>query len=1439
MKKVFIYILLSLHLFFSTNIWVFLWPVWESVHAATNTWWLDTPANYSISDTTKIRIRDSEADIIQQIIHAGAVADNSSWALLLRPRRVSISWDYAYISAHDDDAIQIIDVSDPVNPIVEWNIVNNNGTIRLDRPYDSVINGDYLYVAAFQSDAIQIIDISDPSTPIAAGNFVNNGTVRLNGARGLAIQWDYLYVASYADDAVQVFDISIPTTLTAVDNLRAANGRLNGARDIIVDGDYAYVSARNDDSIQVIDISDPSNISFAGEIIDDSATVFIDSLWGLEKSWDYLYTGWYNDDGIQIIDVSIPTAPSAVSFTNNTELTNLNGPRDVKIDGDYLYIADLIGDSIMSMDITNPLDTFKEFELPNSGTTFLNGVRDIQVVGDYIYVVSNADNDFVILEKFYDTTSPTIIPTTAFNYGTDDLTGFSNTLGAGNAGTVSYQISRDNGTTWYYYNGTVWLPTINWVIDSNSASVIDTNITTFNSVGAGNDFLWKAFLTSDGAQKVELDSVTIDTGIPIPPSPGWVDTNLNLWLKADAGTSTTTDGAALTGWDDQSGNWLDATAIVSPDYRSNTTDSLNFNPVVDFNGTNDYMSNVANGADSDSYYLVIVPDVDVEGTSSQGVPFGFDCLSGTLSSGTCGLPFWWMALGAFTTTIPDEVITHAIGSSANWRSAKTAVVTYPADKPMLISVNDNAAASTTNIYEKWEQVDNTTRNTYQTLANADYSLGRSPDNTYPFYYDGKIAEVINYDWGLTTTQRQKIESYLALKYGMTLNSGTQNYTASDGTTLMWSTSTAGTYIHNIFGIWRDDDQELWQVQSKSVEDDAIITLEALWEGTNITNSFTDIADKEFLTISHNNGGNTWTDIWLTGYYTLQRQWRVQETGDTGTVSLDFDVGDTDFNVPATSTGTTYYAVYDSDDDNDLSDETPTAMINISAEIWRLSGINPADDREFTIATEASTNNIPTDITLSNSTLAENEVAGTTVGTLTSTDADTGDTHSYSFVSGAGDDDNTRFSITGNTLAISHSPDYEIQNSYSLRIQTDDGNGGQYQEVFPITITDLWEAVTSLLDLEDIEDEDKYEVSSGDWSRTTTNPFEGSFSLESDNLWLPNTQSCFEINHTFSATWAVDFHYNVSSQAGGDFLRFYIDDVEQGAGWSGTVPWTQYTSSDITPGNYEYKWCYIKNNATNTGTDNAFVDLIRFQNVSGDIIPPIISSLNYGSGTLLPGGNHDIIITYSDDDSGIDVSSDDIELYKWDGSSWGSDIATTWLSLGSKTITTTTATYPTNSLDFGKYRYDFIISDNDGNTSTSSWAVFYIDEPEFIIGSSSIDIGNVNSFWNNFSDSITITVKTIGAAFDVTMDRSSLFEYTPETIPSWDGSLGYGYDLSPYTSNISAIGTNQLIATQVQNINTNGNKNTYTYGIKIGALVDIDQATWDYEWFLDFWIDFTY
>ncbi len=105
------------------------------------------------------------------------------------------------------------------------------------------------------------------------------------------------------------------------------------------------------------------------------------------------------------------------------------------------------------------------------------------------------------------------------------------------------------------------------------------------------------------------------------------------------------------------------------------------------------------------------------------------------------------------------------------------------------------------------------------------------------------------------------------------------------------------------------------------------------------------------------------------------------------------------------------------------------------------------------------NTAPTDIALSASAINENVASNSTVGTLSSTDTDVGNTFTYTLVSGTGSTDNASFNISGNSLRVTNSPDYEAKNSYTVRVRTTDQGGLTYEKAFAITINDLNEAPT--------------------------------------------------------------------------------------------------------------------------------------------------------------------------------------------------------------------------------------------------------------------------------------------------------------------------------------------------------------------------------------------
>jgi alpha-tubulin suppressor-like RCC1 family protein len=97
---------------------------------------------------------------------------------------------------------------------------------------------------------------------------------------------------------------------------------------------------------------------------------------------------------------------------------------------------------------------------------------------------------------------------------------------------------------------------------------------------------------------------------------------------------------------------------------------------------------------------------------------------------------------------------------------------------------------------------------------------------------------------------------------------------------------------------------------------------------------------------------------------------------------------------------------------------------------------------------------PVDLALSKMVIAEDQLAGTEVGTLTATDVDTAEVFTYSLVAGSGGTDNSNFQITGNKLQTAKPLDFETKPRLSVRVQVTDSGGNQFARVFAIDVTNV-------------------------------------------------------------------------------------------------------------------------------------------------------------------------------------------------------------------------------------------------------------------------------------------------------------------------------------------------------------------------------------------------
>ncbi|MBQ4821731.1 choice-of-anchor L domain-containing protein, partial [Aquimarina sp. MMG016] len=407
-------------------------------------------------------------------------------------------------------------------------------------------------------------------------------------------------------------------------------------------------------------------------------------------------------------------------------------------------------------------------------------------------------------------------------------------------------------------------------------------------------------------------------------APGCVPGNLNLWVKANA--ESYADGAAVTSWTDQSGNngtMIPPAVGQAPDFESSETDA-NFNPYLDFDDTSNDRLNGANYGLTDisttEYQIFFVYNQEVTNGDPGTFPDLWD---------------WDGAVSNERIEAFNDVFSYAGSGPAVRGQWHIGVANGTAANPVgVTSGRVDGLAGTTGTYE------NVVTPGFQ--GNGNVSIGTAGE------LDANIAEIIYYAVPKTGIDLQQIESYLAIKYGITLDQTiATNYLDGQGA-VIWDATANATYNNDIVGIGRDDCQALDQQKSKSVNANAILTI----ANGDITTPVAFGADRQFFIAGNNNGAASWTTTGAPSQFRLlSKEWQVQDTNAVGAIALEFDVDDTDFDVPALVTGTTYYLVYDANNNNDLSDETPIALTNSSGSLWETTAaIDFTTGTRFTIAT---------------------------------------------------------------------------------------------------------------------------------------------------------------------------------------------------------------------------------------------------------------------------------------------------------------------------------------------------------------------------------------------------------------------------------------------------------------------------------------------------------
>ncbi|NOT76206.1 MAG: T9SS type A sorting domain-containing protein [Cyclobacteriaceae bacterium] len=384
--------------------------------------------------------------------------------------------------------------------------------------------------------------------------------------------------------------------------------------------------------------------------------------------------------------------------------------------------------------------------------------------------------------------------------------------------------------------------------------------------------------------------------------PGGVGDNISnyLWLRADAGASTGTDGALVSSWLDQSGSASHATQGSVGNQPTFRTAQVNGQPVLRFPGSNFMTCPSGFPINSDYTKIVVARVLNVGAT-------------GNIISGSSGHAFYtssstFMRLfqsgGIFaTSTIPitNNGFDIMTGTFAN------------ASRFGLIYMNGAVAgpggtASTTN-----------TDNTLQ--------IGAFASNNF---MNGDVAEAIVYSVLLNTAQRNIVHNYLSSKYNLPITTDLFPYD--------------GVHSVEVAGIGRED--------ANNLHNDA--------KGSGIVriNNPSSMDDGDYLLWGHNGGSMSIpnsSDVPTGIVYRSWRVWRAAQTSNIGTVTISFDL--TSRTVAA---GTDIELLLDADGvfATGATRYTTGRSYNAGTHVVTFTGVTLTDGMYFTLGSTSAATTLP-------------------------------------------------------------------------------------------------------------------------------------------------------------------------------------------------------------------------------------------------------------------------------------------------------------------------------------------------------------------------------------------------------------------------------------------------------------------------------------------------
>lgn len=261
--------------------------------------------------------------------------------------------------------IQILDISDPINPIELAKYTDNVSAYGVHNTY---IHGHYAYLIN-NSGNIHILDISNPSNPISISTWAIPVSEQVEEKwiipHDLSVAHNRIYIA-YAEAGLRVLDISNPAKPTQIAVYNYDHGWTHSAEPSD-DGNLVFITDEQPGGImRIIDISNLSAPKQIGTYQSSNRIVSRGnplSIHNVQVKGTLVYVGNYQD-GFRVVDVSNPTQPTEVGayLLSETYLNKLyNGAWSAFPYKGMVYVSDL-EHGLFILQYQNPVSPVADFD---------------------------------------------------------------------------------------------------------------------------------------------------------------------------------------------------------------------------------------------------------------------------------------------------------------------------------------------------------------------------------------------------------------------------------------------------------------------------------------------------------------------------------------------------------------------------------------------------------------------------------------------------------------------------------------------------------------------------------------------------------------------------------------------------------------------------------------------------------------------------------------------------------------------------------------------------------------------------------------------------------------------------------------------------------------------------------------------------------------------